>query len=52
MKNRQAFIESIHIYANFLNIQKRGMDEKWWLAFDSKNALNNDEDKVTEYSFS
>ena len=28
------------------------MDEKWWFAFDSKNVLSNDEDKVTKYSFS
>lgn len=52
IKNGPAFIESIQTDADFLNIQKRGMDEKWWFAFDSKNVLSNDEDKITKYSFS
>ena len=28
------------------------MGEKWWFAFDSKCVLDNDEDKLTKYSFS
>jgi hypothetical protein len=51
-KNGPAFINSIQTEAEFLNIQKRGMDEKWWFAFDSKCILGNDEDKITKYSFS
>ena len=52
IKKGPAFIESIQTDANFLNIQKRGMDEKWWFAFDSKLVMENDEDKLTKYSFS
>ena len=46
------FINSIQIDVDFLNIQKRGKDEKWWFAFDSKSVLDNEEDKLTIYSFS
>ena len=55
IKNGPAFIESIQIDADFLNIQKRGNDEKWWFAFDSRCILDNDEDnedKLAKYSFS
>ena len=52
-KKGPAFIESIQTDADFLNIQKRGMDEKWWFAFDNKLVLDNDEeDKLAKYSFS
>ena len=34
-----------------MNIKNRGMDEKWWFAFDSKCILDNDEDELTKYSF-
>lgn len=52
IKKGPAFIDSIQTDADFLNIQKRGMDEKWWFAFDSKCVLSNEEDKLTKYSFS
>ena len=52
IKNGPAFVESIKTDADFLNIQERGMDEKWWFAFDSKCVLDNDTDKITKYSFS
>jgi hypothetical protein len=44
-----AFIESIQTDADFLKIQNR-LNEKWWYAFDSKNVLDNEEDKLTIYS--
>ena len=46
-----AFVESIKTDADFLNIQNR-LNEKWWYAFDSKTILDNDEDRITKYSFS
>ena len=51
MKNGPANIESIIMNADFLKIEKK-MGEKWWFAFDSKCVLDNDEDKLTKYSFS
>ena len=51
-KNGPAYVESIKTDADFLNIQERGMNEKWWFAFDSKCVLDNDTDKMTKYSFS
>ena len=51
-KNGPTFVESIQTDADFLNIQNRGMNEKWWYAFDSKLVLSNEEDKLTKYSFS
>lgn len=45
-----AFVESIKTDADFLNIQKR-MDENWWYALDSKCILDNEKDRLTEYSF-
>lgn len=44
-----AFVESIQTDADFLKIQNR-LNEKWWYAFDSKNILDNEEDKLTKYS--
>ena len=52
IKKGPAFVDSIQTEEDFLNIQKRGMDEKWWFAFDSKCVLSNEEDKLTKYSFS
>ena len=52
IKKGPDFVDSIQTEADFLNIQKRGMDEKWWFAFDSKCVLSNEEDKLTKYSFS
>jgi len=52
IKNGPAFIDSIQTDSDFLNIQKRGMDEKWWFTFDSKCLLSNEEDRLTKYSFS
>jgi len=46
------FVNNITTDADFLNIQKRQMDEKWWFAFDSKCVLENEADKLTKYSFS
>ena len=45
------FVSSIKTDADFLKIEER-MDSKWWFAFDSKNILDNEHDKVTNYSFS
>ena len=45
-----AFVESIQTDAEFLNIKDR-IEQKWWYAFDSKSILDNDEDKLTKYSF-
>jgi len=45
-----AFIESIKTDADFLKIQDR-MNDKWWYALDSKSVLDNEEDKITKYSF-
>ena len=46
------FIDTIKYEENFRNIQKNGMDEKWWFAFDSKSVFDNDINKLTKYSFS
>jgi hypothetical protein len=45
-----AFVESIKTEASFLKLQDR-MDDKWWYALDSKCVLDNDNDKITKYSF-
>ena len=54
IKNGPAFIESIQTDLDFLNIQKRGKDEKLWFAFDSRSIFDNDEEevKLAKYSFS
>ena len=52
MLNGPEFIDAIKYDENFINIQKSGMDEKWWYAFDSKSMLDNDLDKLSRYSFS
>ena len=52
MLNGPEFIDTIKYEENFINIQKNGMDEKWWFAFDSKSVLDNEIDKLTKYSFS
>ena len=44
------FVESIQTDADFLNINKR-MDDKWWYAIDSRSIMDNEEDKLTIYSF-
>lgn len=45
-----AFAESIQTDADFLKIQKT-MNENWWYAMDSRCILDNDNDKLTIYSF-
>ena len=52
IKQGQAFIDWIQRYENFLNIQTRGEDDKWWFAFDSKCLLDKEENRLTKYSFS
>jgi len=44
------FVESIQTDADFLNINKR-MDNKWWYVIDSRSIMDNEEDKLTLYSF-
>ena len=44
------FVESIQTDADFLNINKR-MDNKWWYAIDIRSIMDNEEDKLTLYSF-
>ena len=44
------FIETIKNDAEFLKLQKR-MDENWYYAFDSLCLLDNDIDKLTNFSF-
>ena len=44
------FIESIQTDADFLNINKR-MNDNWWYAIDSRSIMDNEEDKLTLYSF-
>ena len=44
------FVESIQTDADFLNINKR-MDNKWWYAIDNRSIMDNEEDKLTLYSF-
>ena len=51
IKNGPDFINTITTDSEFLKIIKR-MGEKWWFAFDSKYVLENEEDKLTKYSFS
>ena len=45
-----AFAETIQTDADFLKIQKN-MNENWWYAIDSRCILDNDNDKLTLYSF-
>jgi len=52
IKKGPSFINTITTDADFLNFQNRQMDEKWWFSFDSKCILDNEEDKLTKYSFS
>ena len=51
IKNGPDFISSIQTDADFLKINER-MDQKWWYSFDSKCILDNENDKLTKYSFS
>ena len=51
MEKGPDFVSSIKTDADFLKIEER-MDPKWWYAFDSKNILDNEQDKLTIYSFS
>ena len=52
IRNGPYFINSIATdLSDFYKII-RGMGEKWWFAFNSKCVLENDEDKLTKYSFS
>lgn len=44
------FVESIQTDADFLNINKR-MDNKWWYSIDNRSIMDNEEDKLTLYSF-
>ena len=50
IKKGPDFVESIQTDADFLNINKR-MDDKWWFAIDSRSIMDNEEDKLTIYSF-
>ena len=54
IKQCPAFIDWMKKYEDFLNIQTRGEDDKWWFAFDSKCVLDKEEeeDRLTKYSFS
>ena len=52
IKKEPTFINDISKDSDFINIQKDGMDKKWWFAFDSKCVLNNEEGIVTKYTFS
>lgn len=51
IKNGPDFISSIQTDADFLKINER-MNQKWWYSFDSKCILDNENDKLTKYSFS
>ena len=45
-----AFVESIKTDADFLKFEDR--KDQWWFALDSKSVLDNqEEDKITKYSF-
>ena len=44
-----AFVESIKTDADFLKLEDR--KDQWWFALDSKSVLDNEEDKITKYSF-
>ena len=50
ISNGPDFIKAIQTDADFLNINKR-IDDNWWYAFDSKSIMDNEEDKLTLYSF-
>ena len=45
-----AFVESIKTDADFLKINER-MNDNWWYAIDSKSIMDNENDKLTNYSF-
>ena len=51
METGPDFVSSIKTDADFLKIEER-MDTNWWYAFDSKNILDNENDRLTNYSFS
>ena len=51
MEKGPDFVSSIKTDADFLKIEER-MDSNWWYAFDSKNILDNEKDKLTIFSFS
>ena len=51
MEKGPDFVSSIKTDADFLKIEER-MDSNWWYAFDGKNILDNEKDKLTVYSFS
>ena len=44
-----AFVESIKTDAEFLKLEDR--KDEWWFALDSKSILDNEEDKITKFSF-
>ena len=54
IKQFPAFIDWMKKYEDFLNIQTRGEDDKWWFSFDCKCVLDKEEeeDRLTKYSFS
>jgi len=52
MQKEPAFINDITKCSDFINIQKSGMDEKLWFSFDGKCMLDNDKNKLAQYSFS
>lgn len=49
MDNQPAFIESIQT-ENFMKIKNK-MGINWWYSFDSECILDNDNDRLTKYSF-
>ena len=51
MEKGPDFVSSIKTDADFLKIEER-MDPNWWYAFDSRNILDNEKDRLTIYSFS
>ena len=51
MEKGPDFVSSIKTDADFLKIEER-MDSNFWYAFDSKCILDNEHDKLTNYSFS
>lgn len=51
MKTEPDFVSSIKTDANFLKIEER-LDPNWWYAFDSKNILDNENDRLNIYYFS
>ncbi len=44
-----AFIESIKTDSEFLKLEER--KDEWWFALDSKSVLDNEEVKITKFSF-